>query len=127
MENAVLAVSLGVMLHAAYSMLEYRRYTQDVLNRESYSLPLDIVVEALAALVLAMIASISKYTGNFQEMLQKKKYEKMTYAESATGRTLRPVMSSRSKLFVRAFEASLPDIKDIVKKNSTFKRMMSRF
>jgi hypothetical protein len=46
-----------IIFHAAYSMREYRKYNQDVLNNEEYSLPLDIMVEALLGFINVIAGS----------------------------------------------------------------------
>lgn len=64
--KAVLFTSLAVLVHAAYSVAEWRYYSRKT-DQNSESIPLDIVIQTLVGFVLAMVAVLN-IAGEFKEI-----------------------------------------------------------
>ena len=62
--RGLLFLSIGILFHAAYSVTEWRSLTR---NSEGLSLPLDITIQTVVGLTLAMI-SVLNLAGEFREI-----------------------------------------------------------
>lgn len=54
--NGLLFLSLVVLFHAAYSTAEWRSYNRRKSDQVSEVIPMDIVIQTLVGLILAMVA-----------------------------------------------------------------------
>jgi len=65
--KGLLFASLGLLFHAAYSAAEWRSYARKSEQVQSDSIPLDITLETVIGLSLAMVA-VLKIGGSFKEI-----------------------------------------------------------
>lgn len=71
--KSLLFASLGLLFHAAYSAAEWRWYARKSEQVQSDSIPLDITLETVVGLSLAMVAVI-KIGGNGLEVRRNNKF-----------------------------------------------------
>ena len=97
--SIILLASLLILLNAGFSMLQYRRYVQLELEEDSFSLPLDVMIEAMVGFVLGIFGTVAGYFAKLKDISVPAQFENKTTENVHARRALRNVQKTRSFVF----------------------------
>ena len=105
-----------ILFHAAYSMIEYRKYSQEVLNDENYAVPLDIIIEAMAGMIINLIAGSYMFS-NFMPL--------KAGLATKINHDLRPLAKTKACVFKKM--RKIPTLQDAIKQYGRIEKLYSRY
>mmetsp|Transcript_14320 Transcript_14320/g.15791 ORF Transcript_14320/g.15791 Transcript_14320/m.15791 type:complete len:121 (-) Transcript_14320:204-566(-) len=106
--KAVILFGYFLLLHAAYSMMQYRNYVRYFLKEDFYTTPVDISVEVAVGATLALVGGIIS-NGKFKNLSSIHTFNERSYAETGGRATnFRNYHHNRSGAISSVLSAKVP-------------------